>query len=106
MKHGNLYRIAAEFILLCMCIFLLLSVISFDMADSPSAYAWPHNEEAANLCGPVGAFCAYYCLYYFGPGIVAACLAGAVALVILLWGKPVTQPLLRVTGLVLKKTSN
>jgi S-DNA-T family DNA segregation ATPase FtsK/SpoIIIE len=100
-KHGNLYRIAAEFILLCVCIFLLLSVVSFDMTDSPSTYVWPHNEEAANLCGPVGAFCAYYCLYYFGPGIVAACLSGAIALVVLLWGKPVTQPLLRLTGLVL-----
>ncbi|MHC5017683.1 MAG: FtsK/SpoIIIE family DNA translocase [Planctomycetota bacterium] len=101
MKHGNLYRIAAEFILLCVCIFLLLSVMSFDMKDSPSSYVWPHNEEAANLCGPVGAFCAYYCLYYFGPGIVAACVSGAIALVVLLWGKPVTQPLLRLTGLVL-----
>jgi S-DNA-T family DNA segregation ATPase FtsK/SpoIIIE len=104
-KHGNLYRIAAEFILLCVCIFLLLSVVSFDMTDSPSAYVWPHNEEAANLCGPAGAFCAYYCLYYFGPGIVAVCLSGAVALVVLLWGKPVTQPLLRVTGLVLVVTA-
>jgi S-DNA-T family DNA segregation ATPase FtsK/SpoIIIE len=100
-KHGKLYRIAAEFILLCVCVFLLLSVVSFDMTDSPSAYAWPHNQEAANLCGPVGAFCAYYSLYYFGPGIVAVCLSGAIALVVLLWGRPVTQPLLRVTGLVL-----
>ncbi len=79
----------------------MLSVVSFDMADSPSRYVWPHNQETANLCGPVGAFCAYYCLYYFGPGILAACLSGAIALVVLLWGKPVTQPLLRLTGLVL-----
>jgi S-DNA-T family DNA segregation ATPase FtsK/SpoIIIE len=100
-KHGNLYRIAAEFILLCVCIFLLLSVISFDMADSPSGYVWPHNPEAANLCGPVGAFFAYYCIYYFGPGVLAVCLSGAVAFVVLLWGKPVTQPLLRLTGLIL-----
>ena len=101
MKHGNLYRIAAEFVLLCVCVFLLLSVVSFDMADAPSDFVWPHNAETANLCGPVGAFCAYYCLYYFGPGILAAFLSGAVALVVLLWGKPVTQPVLRLTGLVL-----
>ncbi|MHC5001021.1 MAG: FtsK/SpoIIIE family DNA translocase [Planctomycetota bacterium] len=101
MKHGNLYRIAAEFILLCVCVFLLLSVVSFDMADSPSQYVWPHNQESSNLCGPVGAFCAYYCLYYFGPGALVAWLSGAIALGVLLWGKPVTQPLLRLTGLIL-----
>ena len=101
MKHGNLYRVAAEFILLCVCVFLLLSTVSFNMADSPSDFVWPHNQETANLCGPVGAFCAYYCLYYFGPGVLAAFLSGAIALVVLLWGKPVTQPLLRLAGLVL-----
>ena len=105
MKHGNLYRIAAEFILLCVCVFLLLSVISFDMADAPSPYVSPNNQEATNLCGPVGAFCAYYCLYYFGPGILAIFLSGAVAMVVLLWGKPVTQPLLRLVGLILVVTA-
>ena len=84
-----------------MCVFLLLSMLSFDMADSPSQYVWPHNQESSNLCGPVGAFCAYYCLYYFGPGALVAWLSGAIALGVLLWGKPVTQPLLRLTGLVL-----
>lgn len=101
MKHGNLYRIAAEFVLLCVCVFLLLSVVSFDMGDSPSSFVSPHNQEAANWCGPTGAFCAYYCLYYFGPGVLAVFLSGAVACVILLWGKEVTQPLLRLTGLIL-----
>jgi hypothetical protein len=82
-KHGQLYRIAAEFILLCVCVFLLLSVVSFDMGDAPSRFVAPNNAETANLCGPVGAFCAYYTLYYFGPGVLAACLAGAVSLVVL-----------------------
>jgi len=106
-KHGNLYRIAAEFILLCVCVFLLLSVISFDMADSPSPYVSPNNHDIppdykpANWLGPVGAFCAYYGLYYFGPGVLVAWLSGAIALVVLLWGKPVTQPLLRLVGLIL-----
>ena len=101
MKHGNLYRIAAEFVLLCVCVFLLVSVVSFDMADAPSDFVWPHNAESANLCGPVGAFCAYYMLYYFGPGVLVAFLSGIIALIALLWGKPVSQPVLRLTGLVL-----
>ena len=105
MKHGNLYRTAAEFVLLCGCLFLLLSVISFDMADSPSDFVWPHNQKTANWCGPVGAFFAYYTLYYFGPGVLATFLAGAVAFTVLLIGKPVTQPLLRLVGLVLVVTA-
>ena len=101
MKHGTLYRTAAEFILLCACIFLFLSVISFDIGDAPSPYLWPQHQETANLCGPVGAFCAYYCLNYFGPGILLAFLSGAIAMIVLLSGRPVTQPLLRLMGLIL-----
>jgi S-DNA-T family DNA segregation ATPase FtsK/SpoIIIE len=53
----------------------------------------------------VGAFCAYYCLHYFGPGVLLAFLSGAIAMVVLLWGKPVTQPLLRLMGLILVVTA-
>jgi S-DNA-T family DNA segregation ATPase FtsK/SpoIIIE len=100
-KHGTLYRTAAEFVLLCVCIFLFLSVISFDKGDSPNPYVSPNNTDTANLCGPIGAVCAYYCLYYFGPGILLAWISGVAASVILLWNKPVSQPLLRLTGLIL-----
>jgi len=104
-KHATLYRTAAEFILLCICIFLFLSVISFDIGDAPSPYIWPQHQNPTNLCGPVGAFCAYYCLHYFGPGILLAWLSGAIAMVVLLWGRPVTQPLLRLMGLILVVTA-
>ena len=100
-KHGNLYRIAFEGILLLGCILLFFSVLSFNMADAPSAYVSPHNQQAANWIGPVGAFLAYYTLYYFGPGILLGLAALAVALTIHLFGKPVTQPILRLVGLAL-----
>ena len=105
MKHATLYRTAAEFIFLCVCIFLFLSVISFDIKDAPSPYIWPQNQNPTNLCGPVGAFCAYYCLHYFGPGVLLTFLSGAIAMVVLLWNKPVTQPLLRLMGLILVVTA-
>ena len=101
MKHTNLYRIAIEVILLFVCIFLFFSLISFDMGDSPSEYVWPHNTPAANMCRGAGAFCAYYTLYYFGPGMFLALVAIATALTIHLFGKPITQPVLRMIGLVL-----
>ncbi len=101
MKHGNLYRIAAEVILLFACIFLFFSLLSFHMGDAPSDYVWPHNQPAQNICRGAGAFCAYYTLYYFGPGIFLGLIAAAVALVVHLAGKSVTQPVLRLIGLIL-----
>lgn len=101
MKHGQLYLIAIEFILLCACVFLTASVISFNMADSPSGFVWPHNDTPANLGGRAGAFCAYYSIYYLGPGVILAFVSVGFALAVHLAGKPVTQPLLRLIGLIL-----
>lgn len=101
MKHGQLYRVAIEFILLCACITLTISVLSFDFADPPTEYVWPQNADVRNLIGPFGAFCAYYSLYYIGPGVILAGISIAIALIIHIAGKPITQPLLRLTGLVL-----
>lgn len=101
MKHANVYRIAGEFILLCICIFLFISTLSFDINDSPSDYVWPHDNPPHNLCGRAGAFAAYYALYYFGPGILVAWFSAAAALAIHIFGKPVTQPILRLVGLIL-----
>ncbi len=101
MKHGNVYRIAIEVILLFVCIFLFLSLISFDMGDAPSDYVWPHNSPAENMCSGAGAFCAYYMVYYIGPGMFFGLVAIATTLTIHLSGKTITQPILRLIGLVL-----
>ena len=105
MKHGQVYRIALEGFLLCACIFLFFSCLSFDIGDWPSTYVSPNNEPIHNLCGPVGAFCAYYSLYYIGPGVFLALISVAAALVIHLSGKPVTHIILRVIGLALVVTA-
>jgi hypothetical protein len=51
------------------CLVLLCSCLSFDIGDWPSKFAFPHNAPPANWCGSIGAFCAYYLLYYIGPGM-------------------------------------
>ncbi len=101
MKHGHLYKFAIEGILLCACILLLCSVLSFDIRDAPSEYAWPHNDPTRNLCGKMGAIAGYYLLYYAGPGVVIGLFGMAVALSSHLSGKELTQPVLRAVGLVL-----
>ncbi len=105
MKHGHLYRIAFEGFLLLFCLLLFFSVLSFNMADAPSGYVSPNNAKEANWIGPVGAFLAYYTVYYFGPGVLLGLAAISITLTIHLFGKPVTQPILRAVGMVLLVTA-
>jgi S-DNA-T family DNA segregation ATPase FtsK/SpoIIIE len=100
-KHSNLYRIAVEGILLAACVFLFFSAASFDIADAPSEYAWPHNQPVKNWCGPAGAFTAYYMHYYIGPGVLLGLFAGIWLLITHLAGTDVTQPVLRIIGALL-----
>lgn len=101
MKHGQLYKIAFEGLLLGGCIFLFCSVLSFHIGDPPSPYVWPVNDPVQNWCGRAGAVAAYYLLYYFGPGILVGLFALMTTLISHLAGKPITQPVLRAIGLVL-----
>jgi S-DNA-T family DNA segregation ATPase FtsK/SpoIIIE len=80
---------------------LLLSCLSFNIADWPSQYAYPHNEPPANWCGSVGAFLAYYLLYYLGPGVFIVLVTGICYLVAKLLRRPVDQGVFRLIGLVL-----
>ena len=96
-----MYRIAIEGIVLCACVLLLCSGLSFDMGDAPSEYAWPHNDPVQNRIGQAGAFAAYYMLYYFGPGAFVGLFGVVVGLFSHLASKPLTQPVLRTVGLIL-----
>ncbi len=84
-----------------LCLMLLFSCMSFNIADWPSPYVVPVNEPPVNWCGSMGAFVAYYLFYYIGPGAYiilasAICYFGAK-----LARQPVSQPLFRLIGLVL-----
>jgi S-DNA-T family DNA segregation ATPase FtsK/SpoIIIE len=83
------------------CLFLLFSCLSFDIADPPSGYVWPNNEPVSNWCGRAGAFVAFYILFYVGPGAFIVLVAAVSAFVLVLMDRKITQPALRLTGLVL-----
>jgi len=91
--------------MLCMAIagllLLLCSCASFDIGDWPSRFAYPHNSPPANLCGLIGAFFAYYLLYYVGPGVFVLLTSAICFLSARLAHRPVAQPVLRAIGLVL-----
>jgi len=84
---------------------LFFSCAGFDIGDWPSTYAFPHNKPTANLCGPIGAFCAYYLLYYVGPGIFVILISGICLVAAKLIGRPAHQPVFRAVGLFLVTTA-
>jgi len=86
--------IAGLLVLLCSC-------ASFDIGDWPSKFVYPHNNPPANWCGSIGAFCAYYLLYYVGPGVFVILASAVYFLVAKLAHRPSGQPVLRTIGLVL-----
>jgi S-DNA-T family DNA segregation ATPase FtsK/SpoIIIE len=84
---------------ICLCLVLLFSCLSFDIGDWPSGFEYPHNNPTANWCGWIGAFCAYYLLYYVGPGIFIVLVSAIYLWVSKLAGRTVNQLVLRTIGL-------
>ncbi|MHC4185264.1 MAG: FtsK/SpoIIIE family DNA translocase [Planctomycetota bacterium] len=101
MKEKKSKKKALEFAGMAVLLLLLCSCVSFDIGDWPSRFVYPHNHPSANLCGPIGAFCAYYLLYYIGPGVLVVLTSAICLLVVRLTRGPVGQPFLRAIGLVL-----
>ena len=101
MKERESYKIAAVCFGIAALLVLFCSCVSFDIGDWPSGYVYPHNSPAANWCGAIGAFCAYYLMYYIGPGIFVILISAIYFLVFRLVGRPLGQPILRAIGLAL-----
>jgi S-DNA-T family DNA segregation ATPase FtsK/SpoIIIE len=100
-KDKRSYKIALECFAIAALLVLLCSCISFDIGDWPSRFVYPHNAPIANWCGSIGAFCAYYLMYYVGPGIFVLLISSISFLVQKLANQDIGQPILRAIGLIL-----
>lgn len=98
---GGLKRTALLVLALAVVVVLFFSCASFNIGDFPNSYVWPNNHPAANWCGPAGAFCAYYLMYYIGPGIFVLLSACGIVIVRRLSKKEISQAFLRSIGLIL-----
>jgi len=96
---------ALIFVGIGLLVLLLCSCVSFDIGDWPSKFVYPHNKPPANWCGSIGAFCAYYTLYYLGPGAFVILTAAICFLIARLANRPLGQPILRAIGLGLLTTA-
>jgi hypothetical protein len=100
-KGKETHKIALEFTGIVSLLLLLFSCLSFDIGDWPSPFVYPHNSPPVNQCGVVGAFFAYYLLYYVGPGIFIILVSAVCFLVSKLVRLPIDQLALRATGMIL-----
>ncbi len=94
-------RVALLCIGIAVCLVLLFSCLSFDIGDRPSTYSYPPNEPATNWCGSVGAFAAFYLLYYIGPGVFVLLTSLLCYLLARLADRSVGQVVFRFVGMVL-----
>ncbi len=99
----------ARVALLCLgiglCVVLLFSCVSFAIGDWPSPYVQPHNDPSANWCGSIGAFAAFYLLYYIGPGVFVILLSTIWYCVAKLAHRQIGQTVFRVIGMILLTTA-
>jgi DNA segregation ATPase FtsK/SpoIIIE, S-DNA-T family len=100
-RSGSISRTAVRCFGIGVCLMLLCSCLSFDIGDWPSGFAYPHNNPTANWCGSIGAFCAYYLLYYIGPGVFVVLVSAVYYFGARLAHRPANQLVLRAVGLAL-----
>ncbi len=84
-----------------LCFVLLFSCLSFNIGDWPSQYVYPQNKPLVNWCGSMGAFLAFYLLYYIGPGVFIILVSGICYGIAKLARRQIDQPIFRLIGLVL-----
>ena len=101
MKDKQVSNTAIGFVGIAALLTLLCSCISFDISDWPSRFVYPHNAPPSNWCGSIGAFCAYYLLYYFGPGVFVLLASVTSYLVAKLSHRNIGQLIFRAIGVLL-----
>ena len=101
MKDRQVSNTAIGFVGIAALLMLFCSCLSFDIGDWPSRFVYPYNDPPANWCGSIGAYCAYYMLYYIGPGVFILLGSAIIYLVAKLANRNIGQLIFRAIGLVL-----
>src|SRR5882724_1486357 len=100
MERSNLHRWISVSLCVGIWMFFLLALGSFHATDWPSHSVHPY-PPTANLCGPAGAFIAYYIFLAIGQGAFPMLFFTGVCLVLFIAHNRISDPWLRVIGLTL-----
>ncbi len=82
-------------------IMLAAALVSYDPADGPGLAIAPHNVQPNNWIGQVGAMLAHHVYLMAGPGVWLFMAAWLIGLISTACRKPITQPVLRLIGMVI-----
>ncbi len=96
-ENRQINRVAYSCIAFGLCIFVFLSLISFDINDRPNPDV-AATGAVSNLCGPIGAYIAYKCEYYLGPATMLLLCVFVLWLILYCMQKPIEQMTLRIIG--------
>lgn len=78
--------------------FLTASLVSFHLADPPSAFVSPPNDPVLNWCGVAGAVIAYHAFAVLGVGSWAVVVSLAGLLIVTASGRSIDHPTVRILG--------
>jgi S-DNA-T family DNA segregation ATPase FtsK/SpoIIIE len=99
-QRFNIVRPMFLFIAAALWMFMLFSLGSFHATDWPSHSVFPY-PQIQNVCGPAGAFVAYYCFLAIGQGVFPLIFFTGVCLALLIYQDRLTDIWLRAAGLTL-----
>ncbi|MGD0389109.1 MAG: DNA translocase FtsK [Tepidisphaeraceae bacterium] len=88
------------FIVTAAWLFLFFAVGSFHPTDWPSHAVYPY-PPIQNVCGPAGAFIAYWCFLAIGQGMFPLIFFSGVCLALTFYHAKLSDPWLRVLGLLM-----
>src|SRR3954451_13095357 len=97
MERSHVIRQTLLFLAAAAWVFLMLSLASFHPTDWPSHEVYPY-PAIQNLCGSVGAWCAYWSFFAIGQGVFPILFFSGVCLALALLKNPVSDLWLRVIG--------
>ncbi|MFA5865376.1 MAG: DNA translocase FtsK [Phycisphaerae bacterium] len=100
-KREVFLAIAKFAFLMVVCVFLWISVFSFDTGDFPNPNVFPQNEAIQNWCGLTGSWIAYHFFHFLGQGTWVLLLFITLFSFIVISGLSMVGAWLRLAGMVI-----
>ena len=104
LQRSHILRPLILFVTTAAWIFIFCAVGSFHPTDWPSHAVYPY-APIQNLCGPVGAFIAYWCFLAIGQGVFPLIFFSGVCLALTFYHAKLSDPWLRILGLAMLSTA-
>jgi len=98
MDHPSMLRRVVFVVFAGVWLFFLLSLGSFQATDWPSHAVYPYGP-IKNVCGPAGAFTAYYLYLILGQGVLPILFFSGICIALFACGARITDLWLRLIGL-------